>query len=236
MAGPPPDPPGLGRARVARLPSVPFAGAVLCGGASTRLGTDKASVLVHGTPLALLLGRLLRAAGAVTITGVGPRPPVANALTADGMAVLDDRWPGEGPAAGVATALLHAEEALLVVVGCDYPRLQPATVVRLVEQLAADPGCAAVVAASGGRLHPTVGVWRVGVCAEPSRAFVDGGGRSLMGLVEAVGAAPVPVHEVEVLDVDTPEDLATLRAEPAPAAPDTLTGSAARRDHGSTSR
>lgn len=236
MAGPPPDPPGAGVTPRREVAPVPFAAAVLCGGASTRMGFDKAGVLVDGVPLAVLAGRALRTAGAASVVGVGPRAEVATALAADGMGTIEDRWPGEGPAAGVATALSHASTDLLVVVGCDYPRLQPTTVARLVAQLDADPQCAAVVAASGGRLHPTVGVWRVGACAQPARAYVAGGGRSLHGLVEVVGAAQGPVESDEILDLDTPADLVALDTDRPPVAPDTLTGSATRRDHGSTSR
>ena len=236
MAGRPPDPPGVGVTPRRGVAPVPFAAAVLCGGASTRMGSDKAGVLVDGVPLAVLAGRVLRAAGAASVVGVGPRAEVATALTADGMGTIEDRWPGEGPAAGVATALSHASADLLVVVGCDYPRLPSTTVVRLVAQLHADPHCAAVVAASGGRLHPTVGVWRVGACAQAAETYVEGGGRSLHGLVEVVGALPCPVEAGEILDVDTPADLVALDTDQPPVAPDTLTGSATRRDNGSTSR
>lgn len=236
MAGPPPERPGDGVTPSVGVASVSFAAAVLCGGASRRLGTDKAAVLVDGVPLAVAVGRVARAAGAVSVVGVGPRSPVAAALAADGMAVLDDRWPGEGPAAGVATALLRASTELLVVLGCDHPWLQPRTVARLVAVLADEPDRAVVVAGSGGRLHPTVGAWRVGACTGPAVAYLAGGGRSLLGLVEVVGGSESTVDGLEVRDVDTPADLAALDPPGPPATADTIGGSATRRDDGSTSR
>lgn len=216
MAAPRPDrsgpgvgagatPTGDGRA-------LPFSAAVLCGGSSTRLGVDKAALEVGGVPLAVLVGRIARGAGAAPVAGVGARPPVVAALVADHMEVLDDRWPGEGPAAGVATVLGATSSPLLVVLGCDYPLLQPATVGRLVARLTAEVSAGAVVAHAEGRVHPTVGVWRVAACLGPAADYLARGGRSLVGLADAVGAVPEPVAADELHDLDTPGDLAVLAA------------------------
>lgn len=192
---------------------------MLCGGSSRRLGTDKAGVLLGGVPLALLVGRVARAAGAIRVVGVGPRPPVAAALEADAMEALADGWPGEGPAAGVATALASARSPVAVILGCDYPRLRPVTLTRLTERLADDPSAGAVVASSDGRVHATVGAWRTAHCRQVAHDYVVGGGRSLVGLAAAVGAVVEPVDASELLDVDTPDALDVARLE---AAPDTL--------------
>ncbi len=211
MAERPPDPPvGSG------APAPTVGAAVLCGGASRRLGADKASQVVGELPLATVMGRIARSAGAVWVVGVGARPAVADALVADGMAVVPDRWPGEGPAGGVATALGVSDTDLLVVLGCDHPWLRPVTVATLAATLVADPTCPAVVAEADGRVHPTVGVWRVAACAAPAEAYLAGGGRSLLGLVEYVGAGGAPVAGLEVRDVDTPDDLAAARATSPP--------------------
>lgn len=184
---------------------------MLCGGASRRLGVDKASECVGGLPLAVVMGRVARAAGAGAVVGVGARPPAADALVADGMSVVADRWPGAGPSGGVVTALRASDADLLVVLGCDHPWLRPATVATLVAAMVAEPTWPAVVAEADGRLHPTVGVWRVAACATPAAAYFADGGRSLLGLVEQVGARRAAVEGAEVRDVDTPDDLAAAR-------------------------
>lgn len=207
MAVRPPDPPAA-----AASPTPTVGAAVLCGGASRRLGVDKASQSVGGLPLAVVMGRVARLAGAVSVMGIGARPTAADALAAEGMGVVADRWPGEGPVGGVVTALRASGSDLLVVLGCDHPWLRPATVATLVQTLTANPGCAAVVAEADGWMHPTVGVWRVAACVAPGETYFVGGGRSLSGLADHVGARSVVVDVVEVRDVDTPDDLASARA------------------------
>lgn len=190
-----------------------FDAAVLCGGSSLRLGTDKAVLPVDGVALAVVVGRIARAAGARRVVGVGPGGEASAALLADDMVLVADDRPGEGPAAGVVTALRTTASPVVVVLGCDYPRLRPDTVVDLVSRLEADPACAAVVADAGGRLHPTVGAWRVAHCAAAGEDYVAGGGRSLTGLARAVGAVGVHVDEWEMRDVDTPEDAVAVLGE-----------------------
>lgn len=191
----------------------PLHAAVLCGGASRRLGQDKAAVVLDGVPLAVAAGGLARAGGARSVVGVGARPAVAAALGEAGFGVLDDRWPGAGPGAGVVTALLAAPpDALLVVIGCDYPRLRAGTLRALVERVQFDPALAAVVAAAGGRRHPTVGVWRVRRCAGEALLWLQRGGRRLTDLSHHVHAAELEVADDELDDIDTPEQLAAARA------------------------
>lgn len=200
---------------------------MLCGGASRRLGTDKAAIGVGGVVLAVVVGRVAAAAGAQRVVGIGARPAVASALRAEGMEVLADRRAGEGPAQGLVTALGAATAPLVAVLACDHPFLAPATIATMVAGVAGDPACAAAVAEAQGRLHPTVGVWRVDACLGPAEAYLAEGGRSLLGLCDAVGAVPVSVAAGEVVDVDTPADLEALRltTDRASGGPGTLRGS-----------
>src|SRR5688572_7864759 len=79
-----------------------FAAAVLCGGVSRRMGTDKALVEIDGTPMAVRVARALTAAGARRVIAVGGD---ARALASAGLEVVPDLEPGAGPLGGVVTAL-----------------------------------------------------------------------------------------------------------------------------------
>lgn len=70
----------------------PFGGAVLCGGASRRMGTDKALLAVGRQPMALRVTIALQMAGAQSVVAVGGD---AAALGALGLRVVPDERPGE---------------------------------------------------------------------------------------------------------------------------------------------
>ncbi len=77
-------------------------GAVLAGGESSRMGTDKAFIAVHGEPMVLRAVRALQNAGAQTTVVVGGDTPRFKAM---GLTTLADDHPGEGPLGAVLTAL-----------------------------------------------------------------------------------------------------------------------------------
>jgi molybdopterin-guanine dinucleotide biosynthesis protein A len=97
---------------------IPFAGFVLAGGRSLRMGRDKALLELGGVPL------LLRTVGLIEC--VLARPAVIGhreAYQSLGLEVLADDWPGAGPLGGIATALRNSRAPWSLVVACDLPYL-----------------------------------------------------------------------------------------------------------------
>ena len=78
----------------------PLVGAVLCGGSSRRMGTDKALLEIDGVPLAERVAGVLEAAGCAPVVFVGGEPLGARAT---GRPFVPDRSPGAGPVGGVIT-------------------------------------------------------------------------------------------------------------------------------------
>jgi molybdenum cofactor guanylyltransferase len=97
-------------------------GAVLAGGASGRMGIDKAEVEIAGTTL------LDRVASAVA--GVTDRVVVLGGER-EGYESWPDHAPGSGPLAGVATALNRMAEDRVLMVAVDNAFVQAATLARL---------------------------------------------------------------------------------------------------------
>ena len=87
---------------------------ILAGGASRRMGSDKAALDWHGRPLLEHLVAVARAAGAGDIAVAGPRAP-------EGVERLEDAVAGHGPLGGILAALRQRERVL--VIACDMPRL-----------------------------------------------------------------------------------------------------------------
>ena len=98
-------------------------GYVLAGGASTRLGRDKALVEVDGTPM---LARMIELLGGVTKQVKLVAAP--GKYSAFGVETIEDQWPGEGPLGGIITALEDTAEGSAngewnLIVSCDMPFL-----------------------------------------------------------------------------------------------------------------
>ncbi len=105
-------------------------GLVLAGGHSTRMGRDKAALEYHGRPqIEEALALLKSCCGSVLVScrpDQAERPPFA------GHPCLCDRYDNLGPMSGLLTALeTHPDRAWLVV-ACDLPQLDRATLEALV--------------------------------------------------------------------------------------------------------
>lgn len=107
-------------------------GAILAGGASSRMGEDKAMVEVAGRPMSAWVSEALGAAVAKTHTVVLGDAPVS------GIPQVEDR-PGAGPLRGLA-AVADAAERLgvaptaVLIVAVDHPWVRPETLRALVNR------------------------------------------------------------------------------------------------------
>lgn len=194
-------------------------GVVLCGGSSSRMGTDKALIGPPGEPLAI------RVADAIAGTGVDEVVLVGG--DGDRLAGLGRRWipdhaPGAGPLGGLATATGRFPATPLLVCACDLPRLTAAALVPLIDVLH-DPNALHDTDA----LHDPDGRVDVAVfdvdgspqwsavalsarAAGHARAEFDRGERALR---HALGAPTLQVRHLRcdlpeaIRDADRPEDL-----------------------------
>lgn len=87
-------------------------GLILAGGLSSRMGEDKASMLIHGETMLERSARVLREMGADRVAVSGSRP-----------GGIPDRWLEAGPVGGIASAVAVLPDAELLVVPVDMPGL-----------------------------------------------------------------------------------------------------------------
>lgn len=144
---------------------------VLAGGKSSRMGCDKASLVLGGKTLLERAVDIARAASdEVCIVGSTERLEAAAATL--GLPIIADQFPGQGPLAGIQAALTsNMARELNVVVAVDTPFITPEFVIYLIERSRAASGREAVVARVGGRLHPLCGVYRRGFAARSELAL-----------------------------------------------------------------
>jgi molybdenum cofactor guanylyltransferase len=192
-----------------------FSGAVLAGGASRRMGRDKALVEApDGRALVLVGVDALAAAGAVEVVVVGGDE---RALRGLGVAWVPDLHPGEGPLGGILTALAATRADLVVVMACDMPGVGRGVPAALVSALAASPESGVALATVGERDQPLTACWRRSIAAPVLGAAFAAGERAPRKVLPALGAVRVGGLPLEQLvDVDSPEDLRRYAEEPHP--------------------
>jgi molybdopterin-guanine dinucleotide biosynthesis protein A len=131
-------------------------GAILAGGFSSRLGRDKATLLLGGKPLA---HRVAAALAPFTAT----RWLVTNHPRAHlplGLPLVMDLVPFLGPAGGLATALFYARTPWVLVSAVDNPFLAPALLAELASW-AGRTSRPVVICRSPGGLEPFPGLYAV---------------------------------------------------------------------------
>ena len=174
---------------------------LLTGGASRRMGFDKASFLIESEPLAVRLARMLREAGwEPTILGRSPL---------DGYRFHPDDEVERGPLAALRTFCPTSH--LVFVLSCDVPLFDGA-VARALKSRLGDKEAA--IPSINGRLQPLCGVYRLGAWERLS--IVDS--PRIMDWVEALDVEMVTEAELLRLGVqpdwcrgvNTPSELKTL--------------------------
>jgi len=172
---------------------------VLTGGASTRMGRDKALVPLAGVPMARRVADAAAAAGATEVLALGGD---LDRLRAIGLDARPDERQGSGPLGGLVGALEVAAAPVVVVVACDLPWLTADAVAAVV---AAQPGHDAALARTD-RLEPLCGAWRRAAAATLRAAF-DDGERAIHRAVRRLDVVTVVVDAAVLRNVNQPADL-----------------------------
>ena len=189
-----------------------FAGAVLAGGESRRMGRDKARLRVKGELLWRRQVRVLRAAGLEPLMIV--RRPGQRTLTKT-IACVRDVFEGAGPLAGVHAALAAAAAGWVAVLAVDMPRIEPAWFEWLRSHCR--PGRGAVTR-SGEGFEPLAAIYPR-EAGELARRRLLRGRRSMQEFVAALAKAkrmkvvPIPApKKLQVTNWNAPADRAVKRA------------------------
>lgn len=184
---------------------------VLAGGRSARFGRDKLAEPIDGRPmLDHVIDRLGSVASDIVVVGQTDTSP----LVPEGVGVIRDDRPFEGPLAGLGAGLRSLDEAIerVLVVGGDMPTLVPAVLARLIAGL--ETHQAAVLADEVGPRPLPMAVRRSVASPAVERLLVDGE-RRLRAVFGELDVAVIPqdawrlddTDGLTLLDVDLPGDL-----------------------------
>jgi molybdenum cofactor guanylyltransferase len=178
---------------------------VLAGGQSTRMGQDKALLEINGesllkrtTDLALAVSRSV-----LVVTAWPDR--YQDRVSPDCRWVVDAQ--NAGPLVGFAQGLTAVKTDWVLLLSCDLPNLDAATILGWVEDLDAIPvGAIAYLPEGEKGWEPLCGFYRSS-CRTELQQFIDQGGRSFQRWLATQTVAVLPVRDRTVLDnCNTPED------------------------------
>jgi len=184
-------------------------GAVLAGGASTRMGRDKAAILMDGLPLLERASRALSQCLERVCVVVRPGEPRPLPLPQ-----IEDDHAARAPMVGVCAALQAARTDAVLVAACDMPEIQPQLVLALLALTPSRGGPEIVVPQGPDGPEPLLAVYRRSLLPT-LRTRIAGDQFSLRALIRERDALRVPQTLLRRVDpelrslrnVNRPEDL-----------------------------
>ena len=182
--------------------------AILAGGESRRMGTDKAVLLFGGLSLLERTARTALFAGLTVLVAGRACPDGWQTPKVD---FVLDAAPGRGPLGGLETALKHADGPVLAV-ACDMPLLTSEALIWLRDRAAASTSEHGLVVLNEGQWEPLFSVYAP-ACLPLIESRLAAGRLSLHGLIEAGDFARADAPgwvAVQLVNINTPEELRRL--------------------------
>lgn len=127
-------------------------GVILAGGVGSRMGTDKAMLLLNGLPLIQRIAGVLHEVFEKVVI-VSDR---GNAYSFLNFPIYPDIKKNCGPLGGIHSAFVHTDAPALFVVGCDTPFITSGLVHYICDFESLDE---VKVPTMGGQLHPLCGLY-----------------------------------------------------------------------------
>jgi molybdopterin-guanine dinucleotide biosynthesis protein A len=169
-------------------------GVILAGGASRRMGRDKAFLKLAGRPLVAHVAEKLRLVCQELVVVANDTARYAPF----GDRCVPDAYPGVGTLGGIHAGLLAARHELVLVVGCDMPFLKPALLTWFVE--AAGESDLVVVRHRQG-VEPLHAVYRK-ACLPAIEDTIRRGERCAFAFYDQIRVRYVVPSEIAALDPD----------------------------------
>ncbi|MDY0087907.1 MAG: molybdenum cofactor guanylyltransferase, partial [Coriobacteriia bacterium] len=202
---------------------LPITAAVLAGGRSMRMGVDKTLLPVEGRPLITHVIDAVREVCEHTLIVTNRPESLQRVELAEGITILTDEVPYQGPLGGLVTALKEAPDDWVLAVAADMPYLSSAVVHALWE---ARGTADAVLPVTPEGPEPLLALYSR-ACLPAARKVLATGRRRLVAVLADLDVVEVPVSSLRSADpelrsfrnINTPEELAEARDEVVDASP-----------------
>jgi molybdopterin-guanine dinucleotide biosynthesis protein A len=188
-------------------------GLVLAGGASQRMGRDKALLELDGRSLIqIVVERMAQVCSEVLIVSGDVEPYIGL-----GAPVVEDRFQDVGVLGGLHAGLRAASDELTLAVGCDMPFLNPGLLRAFADWA---EGYDVALLRQGEHVEPLHGAYRR-TCLPAMEAAIRAGERRIISFFPQVRVRYITLEEVAPIDphldsfrnVNTPEEWEAAQLE-----------------------
>jgi len=190
-------------------------GVVLCGGNSTRMGSDKGLLKEEDETWAELAARKLAALGLPVVVSVNPRQaPMYEAIFGKEKLVVDEESISiDGPLLGILSVHRQLPEEDLVVLACDMKEVTTDLLLELCNKAKSGKQQAAVFS-TAGKLQPLCGIYTSRGLSQIDRLWQEGKlpRFSMMAVLETLQAQVIPVLEEDLVlfkNYNSPDDVSS---------------------------
>lgn len=184
--------------------------AIMAGGKSSRMGTDKSFVQLLGKPMIEHLLEKVADLGQIETILITNRPNEYNHLN---IPMYGDVLPEKGSLGGIYTAIHHSRNPYTLVIACDMPFVNPALLKHMISLCEGDAFDVIVPRVEGypEGLHAIYGK----ACLDPIRQRLDADKLKVMGFYDDVRVRYLDEPEYQQFDakglsfynVNTPQEL-----------------------------
>lgn len=181
-----------------------LAGVVICGGMSTRMGSDKAFTNYHSLPQYQYIHNLL--SQYCDQVFVSCNKVQLNKFPENVSLIVDEeKFQDAGPMTGLLSVISFSSNNSILLIGCDYPFLDEGAIEKLIN--ARDSKCDAVCYFNdeSGMYEPLIGIYETS-CFVKLNAFYLEGNTSLQQFLKTISAMKVTAGNPQTIQsIDTKE-------------------------------
>lgn len=190
----------------------PLFGVLLAGGHSRRFGRDKAGIEIDGQ---VLLARIFAVINSVCEqVFVSVRADQIDEVLRKDYALIVDEQPELGPAAGILAAHAHNPAAAWLVVACDMPLLDEASIRRLIESRRVAKDATSYRNPLDGGPEPLCAIWEPATLERFRKRAESGGGLSPRDMLDDARIELIaPTDDRVLANVNTQADFDRLKLD-----------------------
>ncbi len=171
---------------------------ILCGGASSRMGADKALLPVDRISMLKRITERCRKyfKHCKLLSGTQEYElPYQH---------IPDYIADTGPLGAIAGGLQHHRGSEITVIPVDMPLLEDATL-RFLSRVSIPENIKALLGTNKSRLHPLVGIYHKDILTN-LKIYLDGGNRSVRGFLQQIPTRTFELTDKESLNANTPDE------------------------------